>query len=113
MIIIKTTSTQISFPKSDTWAIYAQNEYYLDQNGDIAPDISSGFGPYEDVCVATGTKEYLFGGVYAGYEIAERAIRYINDHIYEPIIFVDLNLISENGPGYFQRGAFQIINRES
>ena len=39
MIIIKTISTQISFPKSDTWAIYTQNEYYLDQNGDIAPDI--------------------------------------------------------------------------
>ena len=108
MIIIRAQGNQVAFPKHTPWAVFTCNEHYVDENGNLAPDISSGFGPYMDLCIYAGDL-FVFKKVYAGYEVADRLQRCIIAGLCQPVIIADLLELCEDAMGFRQKGDFEVI----
>ena len=107
MYIIKTTLNSVQIPKETEFSICVKNEFFLDKTGNITEAIEESNGvPYGDICIKTPNSEYRFCKVYAAYEVVARMIYYMNQHLFDSILVLDLEKLCEESFGFRMYGKF-------
>ena len=108
MLIIRSLFCQVFVPTDKEYAIFSK-DYFMDENKNIIdhPDANDGV-PYGDLYVATAQADYVFKRVYACYEVVARVIRCIQEHKYDPVIYVDLDALCADGMGFRMLGDFAV-----
>lgn len=108
MLIIRSLFYQVCLPSNSEYAIFYKG-YLLDRNENViaSPDMIDGVS-YGDLYVATAQADFIFKRIYACYEVVARIIRYIEEHRYDQVIYVDLDTLCADGMGFRMLGDFDI-----
>lgn len=98
MIIIKSLFFQITIPSDEEYAIFS-NDYYIDCEGNVfdKPALDKlDVYEYGDIIIQTARVIYIIKRIYSAYDYVANIIHYIDEHINDSIIKIDMSELNEN-----------------